>query len=231
MSFIIFFNSKFLLLLLKICYTYKTIKFVNIEKFNLQKKEVIKINTHIVKPLSSKKENLFLILTFFILLLIAGISLKLTHKDEFKIDLKEGEIISFDTLNSIELGLYSDIKNSLTDMSQLKEESGELPTLKTLIEEEIPPYYKDLTWEQRGAVEWKELKHDGETFLLGVGSNKVGIFIIKLNENPENSDVFYLHEEVSLEKLETNFEKYESLAKKVIPYTGGDERQKFVGKE
>ena len=59
----------------------------------------------------------------------------------------------------------------------------------------------------------------------------MGIFIIKLNENPENSDVFYLHEKVSLEKLETNFEKYESLAKKVIPYTGGDERQKFVGKE
>ena len=81
--------------------------------FNLIQNEVIKINTYIVKPLSSKKENIFLILAFFILILVAAIALKIRQRVEYKIDIKEDEIVSYEVLNNIELGIYSDIKNSL----------------------------------------------------------------------------------------------------------------------
>ena len=101
---------------------------------------MIKINTYIVKPLSSKKENIFLILAFFILISLAAIALKIRHRTDYEITLKDNEIVSYEILNNIELGVYSDIKNSLVDISQLKDENNSLPSLKVLAEEEIPPF-------------------------------------------------------------------------------------------
>ena len=170
---------------------------------------MIKINTYIVKPLSSKKENIFLILAFFILISLAAIALKIRHRTDYEITLKDNEIVSYEILNNIELGVYSDIKNSLVDISQLKDENNSLPSLKVLAEEEIPPYFKDVTWEERGAVEWTTVKFN--------------------NENIDESDIFYMKETPSFEDIEKNFEKYEHILKKIVPYTGNDERKKFTG--
>ena len=185
--------------------------------FNLIQNEVIKINTYIVKPLSSKKENMFLILAFFILLSVAAIALKLRQRVEYQIDTKEDEIVSYEVLNNIELGIYSDIKNSL-------------PSIDLLAEEEIPPYFKDITWEQRGAMEWTTFKHDGEDYLIGRGNGKVGTFLVKFNnDNIDESDILYMKETPSFDDIEKNFEKYEHIAKKIVPFTGNDERKKLVG--
>ena len=191
---------------------------------------MIKINTYIVKPLSSKKENIFLILAFFILISLAAITLKIRQRTEYKIDIKEDEIVSYEVLNNIELGIYSDIKNSLVDISQLKDENNSLPSLKVLAEEEIPPYFKDITWEQRGAVEWTTFKHDNEDYFIGRGNGKVGIFLVKFNnKNIDESEIFYMKETPSFEDIEKNFEKYEHIAKKIVPFTGNDERRKLTG--
>ena len=191
---------------------------------------MIKINTYIVKPLSSKKENIFLILAFFILISLAAITLKIRQRTEYKIDIKEDEIVSYEVLNNIELGIYSDIKNSLVDISQLKDENNSLPSLKVLAEEEIPPYFKDITWEQRGAVEWTTFKHDNGDYFIGRGNGKVGIFLVKFNnKNIDESEIFYMKETPSFEDIEKNFEKYEHILKKIVPYTGNDERKKVTG--
>lgn len=191
---------------------------------------MIKINTHIVKPLSSKKENILLILTFFVLLSIAAIALKIRQRDEYKVEVKEDEIVSYKVLNNIELGIYSDIKNSLVDISQIRDEQNSFPTLKELEEEEIPPYFKDVTWEQRGAVEWAEFKHDEKDYFIGRGKDKVKTFLVKFNnDNIDESDIFYMKETPSFDEIEKNFEKYEHIFKKIVPYTGNDERKKFIG--
>ena len=159
---------------------------------------MIKINTYIVKPLSSKKENIFLILAFFILISLAAIALKIIHRTDYEITLKD--------------------------------ENNSLPSLKVLAEEEIPPYFKDVTWEERGAVEWTTFKHDNEDYFIGRGNGKVGTFVVKFNnENIDESDIFYMKETPSFEDIEKNFEKYEHILKKIVPYTGNDERKKFTG--
>lgn len=192
---------------------------------------MIKINTYVVKPLSSKKENIFLILAFFVLILFAGIALKIRHRTDYEINLQENEIISYEVLDNIELGLYSDIKNSLVDISQIKAENNALPEIEDLVAEEIPPYYKDVTWEQRGAMEWKKIKHDNEDYYVGIGNEKIGTFLIKFNDaNIDESDIFYMKDKVSFEDVEKNFEKYEHIMKKIVPYTGNDERQKYIAK-
>ena len=198
--------------------------------FNLIQNEVREINTYIVKPLSSKKENMFLILAFFILLSMAAIALKLRQRVEYQIDTKEDEIVSYEVLNNIELGIYSDIKNSLVDISQLRDEQNSLPSIDLLAEEEIPPYFKDITWEQRGAMEWTTFKHDSEDYLIGRGNGKVGTFLVKFNnDNIDESDILYMKETPSFDDIEKNFEKYEHIAKKIVPFTGNDERKKLVG--
>lgn len=192
---------------------------------------MIKINTYIVKPLSSKKENIFLILAFIVLILLAGIALKIRHRTDYEINLQENEIISYEVLDNIELGLYSDIKNSLVDIAQLKAENNALPEIEDLVTEEIPPYFKDVTWEQRGAMEWKKIKHDNEDYYVGIGNEKIGTFLIKFNDaNIDESDIFYMKDKVSFEEIEKNFEKYEHIVKKIVPYTGDDERQKYIAK-
>ena len=173
---------------------------------------MIKINTYIVKPLSSKKENIFLILAFFILISLAAIALKIRHRTDYEITLKDNEIVSYEILNNIELGVYSDIKNSLVDISQLKDENNSLPSLKVLAEEEIPPYFKDVTWEERGAVEWTTFKHDNEDYFIGRGNGKVGTFVVKFNnENIDESDIFYMKETPSFEDIETYLKKNSSI--------------------
>ena len=192
---------------------------------------MIKINTYIVKPLSSKKENIFLILAFIVLILLAGIALKIRHRTDYEINLQENEIISYEVLDNIELGLYSDIKNSLVDIAQLKAENNALPEIEDLVTEEIPPYFKDVTWEQRGAMEWKKIKHDNEDYYVGIGNEKIGTFLVKFNDtNIDESDIFYMKDKVSFEEIEKNFEKYEHIVKKIVPYTGDDERQKYIAK-
>ena len=109
-------------------------------------------------------------------------------------------------------------------------EDEALPSLETLATEEIPPYFKDVTWEQRGAVEWDYFQHDNENFFIGRGNGKVGTFLIKFNMSSiDTSDIFYMNETPTIKDIEKNFEKYEQIFKKIIPYTGNDERKKFVG--
>jgi len=146
---------------------------------------VIKINTYVVKPLSSKKENIFLILAFVVLIFLAGIALKIRHRTDYKINLQENEIISYEVLDNIELG----------------------------------------------AMEWKKIKHDNEDYYVGIGNEKIGTFLIKFNdENIDESDIFYMKDKVSFKDIEKNFEKYEHIMKKIVPYTGNDERQKYIAK-
>ena len=49
------------------------------------------------------------------------------------------------------------------------------------------------------------------------------------NENIDESEIFYMKETPSFEDIERNFEKYEHIVKKIVPYTGNDERKKFTG--
>lgn len=192
---------------------------------------MIKIKTYIVKPFSSKKENIILLISFFFLLLFAGIILKIRYKPHYQQTINAGEISAYNELNSIELGLYSDIKNSLTDMTLLKEENGKLPNIFLLQEEEIPPYEKDNTWEQRGAMEWTFFSHEDTNYYLGISQKEeIGNFLIAINEeNISESEIFFTKANIPIEETLNDTDKYMELFKKIVPYTGNDERKKFKG--
>lgn len=190
---------------------------------------VSKINKFIVKPLSSKKENLYLLLTFCILIILAALLLKFRHREEYVQNIGKNEISAFSSLNNIEASIYSDIKNSLLEISLLKDELGDFPDISTLEKEEIPPYFKDQLWEQKGSIDWVYFKHDNEIHYLGISHTQgIGSFLVVIDEkNPEKFDIFYTNEKILKENILRNFIQYESLFSKIVPYTGEEERKKF----
>lgn len=190
---------------------------------------VSKINKFIVKPLSSKKENLYLLLTFCILIILAALLLKFRHREEYVQNIGKNEISAFSSLNNIEASIYSDIKNSLLEISLLKDELGDFPDISTLEKEEIPPYFKDQLWEQKGAIDWVSFKHENEIHYLGISHTQgIGSFLVVIDEkNSEKFDIFYTNEKILKENILRNFIQYESLFNKIVPYTGEEERKKF----
>lgn len=192
---------------------------------------MFKINRFVIKPLTSKKENFYLLLTFLILISFATILLRMRYKEPYTQEIQSGEISAFSSLNNIESSIYADILNSLVDISILKTELGEIPSVSLLDEEEIPPYHKDKIWEQKGALDWNEFKHDNTFFYLGISSTEqIGSFLVELNKDDiGKSNVFYMDKKIPKEDVLKNFEKYEDNFKKIVPYTGEDERKKFKG--
>lgn len=190
---------------------------------------MFKIKKFTVQPLSSKKENFYLLLTFCVLIFFAILLLKFRYRERYEQQIQANEISAFSELNNIESSIYSDILNSVVEINLLYDENKEFPNPEILDTEEIPPYHKDEIWQQKGALEWKIFEHDDEIHYLGISSSsEIGSFLLKFNKNSiEAAEVFYTKENLpnidSIEKLE----KYESILKKVVPYTGGDERKKF----
>lgn len=191
-----------------------------------------KINVYEVKPLSSKKENLLLLIAFLLIIVVASIILRIRYKPVYVQNIDRYEISSYRDFNSIESGVYSDLKNSLTDISIIYKDEGQYPDIKYLEEEQIPPYYKDIIWEKRGSIEWSFLKHDNDKLYLGLSNNtkEVGNFLIKINEEDiENSDIYYFKEKYPKKEILEKLDDYKEIFKKIVPYTGTDERKKFKG--
>lgn len=190
---------------------------------------MFKINIYIVKSLNSRKENISLIIIFIAIISIAGAILRIRHTPHYVQQVKTNEISAFKELNSIELSIYSDLKNSSTEIYLLKDELNRFPTVEELIEEEMTPFYKDITWKEKGTIDWISFPHEQNYIYIGLSEDrKVGNFFMELkNKKDEEVNIYYTTENFSKDNIVNNFEKYESLFKKIIPYTGEDERKKF----
>ena len=80
-------------------------------------------------------------------------------------------------------------------------------------------------------MEWKKINMTMKITMIGIGNERIGTFLVKFNDaNIDESDIFYMKDKVSFKDIEKNFEKYEHIMKKIVPYTGNDERQKYIAK-
>lgn len=179
--------------------------------------------------MSSKKENLYLILSFIVIILTATCLLKIRCKPFEEQKISSNEISSYKELNSIELGIYSEMLNSLVEIDMLKKENGDYPNINTLSIEEIPPYFKDSSWENKGKIEWKMVYHDNTPIYLGNSQDSnTGNFLLEINDSSIiESDIFYTKEKLDSKIIEESYDTVKENFKKIIPYTGNDERKKY----
>lgn len=188
------------------------------------------MNTYKVKSASSKLETLYLLITFVLILLISSFLLKLRYKPVYHRIIQQNEISSYQDFNSIELGIYTEILNSLMDIEIIKDEINEYPNENILKNENIPPFAKDKMWQNKGSMEWQLVFYDENPIYIGMSGdyNIVGNFILVINKNDiDKSIVYYTKKDINTSLIKNRFENIKGKLKRVVSYTGNDERKKF----
>lgn len=79
-----------------------------------------KMKTEIVRPLNSRKENLYVITAVVVILFVAFLLFKLQHNKKNISKLSGNEISLYEDMSNIESSIYGDIKNALIEIDILK---------------------------------------------------------------------------------------------------------------
>ena len=191
-----------------------------------------KIVTEKLKPASSKKENIYLGIMIVFLILNAFLLIKMRKPKMTEQKIESGQISSYTDFSNIEAGIYSDLTNFVSEI-KMKGKEEKLPTVKQLEDELIPPFTKDITWEERGKLTWDRIDREKMTYYVGLCENVMtsGNFIVTVdNENRENTKILFIKTHLHKDEVEFAIDENVPGWKEIVPYTGETERQKFEGK-
>ena len=191
-----------------------------------------KIVTEKLKPASSKKENIYLGIMIVFLILNAFLLIKIRKPKITEQKIESGQISSYTEFSNIEAGIYSDLTNFVSEI-KMKGKEEKLPTVKQLEDELIPPFTKDITWEERGKLTWDRIDREKMTYYVGLCENVMtsGNFIVTVdNENRENTKILFIKTHLHKDEVEFAIDENFPGWKEIVPYTGETERQKFEGK-
>ena len=191
-----------------------------------------KIVTEKLKPASSKKENIYLGIIIVFLILNAFLLIKMRKPKMTEQKIESGQISSYTDFSNIEAGIYSDLTNFVSEI-KMKGKEEKLPTVKQLEDELIPPFTKDITWEERGKLTWDRIDREKTTYYVGLCENVMtsGNFIVTVdNENRENTKILFIKTHLHKDEVEFAIDENFPGWKEIVPYTGETERQKFEGK-
>ena len=193
---------------------------------------MVKIVTEKLKPSSSKKENIALSITVIVILLAAFFLIKMRKPQTVEQKIKSGEVSSYSDFSSIEAGIYADLTNFVSEI-KMKGNDEKLPTIKQLEDELIPPFTKDITWEERGKITWEKIDKNKKTYYVGLCENVMtsGYFIVMIDDkNRENIKILFIKTHLHKDEIEFAIDENFPGWKEIVPYTGENERQKFEGK-
>ena len=193
---------------------------------------MVKIVTEKLKPSSSKKENIALSITVIVIFLAAFFLIKMRKPQTVEQKIKSGEVSSYSDFSSIEAGIYADLTNFVSEI-KMKENDEKLPTIKQLEDELIPPFTKDITWEERGKITWEKINKNKKTYYVGLCENVMtsGNFIVMIDDkNRENIKILFIKTHLHKDEIEFAIDENFPGWKEIVPYTGENERQKFEGK-
>jgi len=146
--------------------------------------------------------------------------------------IKSGEVSSYSDFSSIEAGIYADLTNFVSEI-KMKGNDEKLPTIKQLEDELIPPFTKDITWEERGKITWEKIDKNKKTYYVGLCENVMtsGNFIVMIDDkNRENIKILFIKTHLHKDEIEFAIDENFPGWKEIVPYTGENERQKFEGK-
>ena len=191
-----------------------------------------KIVTEKLKPAISKKENIYLGIMIVFLILNAFLLIKMRKPKMTEQKIESGQISSYTEFSNIEAGIYSDLTNFVSEI-KMKGKEEKLPTVKQLEDELIPPFTKDITWEERGKLTWDRIDREKMTYYVGLCENVMtsGNFIVTVdNENRENTKILFIKTHLHKDEVEFAIDENFPGWKEIVPYTGETERQKFEGK-
>ena len=188
---------------------------------------VIFIKTKLVEPASSKKENILVLIFILLLMIFAGILLRLTKVKKISKELNNNEIISTE-LNTIENTIFTELQIFAQDFDMIVSEDKKRPTPQILDEEKYyPPFVKDASWEAKGEHKWYMYTNNYDVYYIGISSNYdiSGDFVLVINTKTNDFFIKYSKEVLKdikeKEDIHNLIDKVNKM-KKIIAYTGED---------
>ena len=188
---------------------------------------VIFIKTKLVEPASSKKENILVLIFILLLMIFAGILLRLTKVKKISKEINNNEIISTE-LNTIENTIFTELQIFAQDFDMIVSEDKKRPTPQILDEEKYyPPFVKDASWEAKGEHKWYMYTNNYDVYYIGISSNYdvSGDFVLVINTKTNDFFIKYSKEVLKdikeKEDIHNLIDKVNKM-KKIIAYTGED---------
>jgi hypothetical protein len=202
--------------------------------------------TTTVKPNSSRWETLLLVAGVIGLLSATGFYVTKYGRENTVQELQSWQISAFSGLSDIDQSVYSSLYTAQEDIGWIQYEIGPWPSIEDLEYYLIPPFVKDITWENTGRVKWeyRDVVQEGEmqgyTLYHGSGGTVEGqsgyIIVIghlHAGNTMSNHNTIWMHENPNQPMPSTS--KTQSLVlegwKNVVPYSGRDELERLKGSD
>lgn len=209
-------------------------------------------NVVIVRPRGSLRETLALAGVVVVVLAAGGALVAARQVDNFAPRLFGWQISSFYDLNPTDQAIYNALITASDELwwihggrlqfAQPGEDAEPWPTVEELDTQfELPPFVKDLAWQQHGRVEWKrvaEFSFEGSTVYYGAGGSVPGqsAYLLVLSHQHKGASyadgaAMWLHPDPNAPAPVTI--KTDSLIvngwKEIVPYNGATEVERLKG--
>jgi hypothetical protein len=211
----------------------------------------------IVKPRSGKLEALLMAATVVAILAVGGSLIKATQVDNFAPRLFGWQISSFYDLNPTDQAIYNALVTASDELWWIwggriefpapGEEDEPWPSVDSLDQQyNLPPFVKDVQWEQTGRVNWRRIQafantgnQDGNSSYFGNGGTvpgQAGAYLLVLTHIHKGASYadgaqMWVHKDpnVPIPKLTKTDSLIANGWKEIIPYNGAVELERLKG--
>lgn len=204
---------------------------------------------HIIKPVSTRSEVVWLLVTVMVVVAVSGIVIAArTRPSDYKV-LNAHQISAFKDLDTLEQGTFNDLYAAAMDVESIHDEQeGIWPTPGDLAGEGIPPFTRDRVWEKRGRMAWElkalntENRHMAVYFGTPVAVQGLGCFLLIMQHNhgtlevgktgPEHGpwEIWYHNQaDAVFPKIVTDPGLVAKGWREVVPYKGEEEVKRLKG--
>lgn len=201
------------------------------------------INASIVPPSSNRWEGALVALAVLGLVLSTLIYAERYGVEEKRQTILDWQISAYSGLEGVDQAIYNELLVAADEIYWMNYFDGRWPTDEDFQEYLLPPFYRDLSWEQKGSVQWtlKDVVQEGEaqglTLYHGTGGTieGQGSYLLVIDHKHAggaqvSSSTIWWHPDNVTPVPETS--KTASIIldgwKQVVPYQGRDEVERLT---
>ncbi len=199
-------------------------------------------NSVTIKPGRNRWESVLVVVAIVALVLATALYAKQYGIEDKPQTILDWQVSAFSGLQGVDQAIYNELLVAADEIYYMQYYNGYWPQDSDFQEALLPPFYRDLSWERNGAVNWilKDVIQEGEaqglTLYHGSGGTLAdqGAYLLVIDhKHAGNSQIngssIWWHPDKNTAVPETS--KVTSLVldgwKQVVPYKGRDEVQRL----
>ncbi len=154
----------------------------------------------VIAPATARRETLYVAVSCVAIVVLAGFIIGVRGTVEASQELAEYQVSAYSGLNPTEQGVYNDLLAASLDIDLYHADTLHWPSVLQLQGQYISPFVRDLSWQQRGKLDWQmdvpdlEQQHTVAYYALSQSPDSSGSFLLwmthKHNMSGPGADAF-----------------------------------------